>query len=213
MDHILLHIEHAPQPNTEPIPPTTHSETTQANSLPNSDNQHFIFFKSDRIYAHRLICFNYMTYNIPRAQDVVNPGTSHCNIMLLRRLTSDSIEEASTHQHPFLYGSVIGIYHANIVYTGPRMLNYNPTQFNFLWVRWYQNMPIEGPLNQRSPYRFDRLSFPPMASEGAFGFVDPADVLRSCHIIPAFNQGDCGVEGMSTFAQDSEDWEAYYIGW
>lgn len=187
-------------------------EMTQANALPDSNNHKFVFFKGDRIYAHRVIHFNYTTYDIRRAQDVVNPGTSHCNIMLLRTPTSDRADETSTHRHPFLYGRVIGIYHANIVYTGPGMRNYNPTRFDFLWVRWYQDIQTEGPLNQQLSYRLDQLSFPPMASEGAFGFVDPADVLRSCHIMPAFNQGSCGREGMSKFAWDSEDYNAYYVG-
>lgn len=92
------------------------------------------------------------------------------------------------------------------------MVNYNPNRFDFLWVRWYNDIPVQRPLNKQSPYRLDQLTFPPMASEGAFGFVDPADVLCSCHIIPAFDQGDRGYEGMSKFAHDSEDWKTYYIG-
>lgn len=51
--------------------------------------------------------------------------------------------------------------------------------------------------------------------EDAFGFVDPADVLRSCHIIPAFCHGPCredGEEGISEWARDSEDAKAYYVG-
>lgn len=188
------------------IPPL--GQTTQATSVPSTN---FVFFKSDRIYAHRLIRFNYTTYDVRRAQDVVNPRTSHCNVMLLRRPAGDSMEDATT-PHPFLYARVIGIYHGNIIYTGPGMVNYSPTRFDFLWVRWYQNIPIEGPLDQQSPYRLDQLKFPPMASEGAFGFVNPADVLRSCHIIPAFNRGNQEFEGMSKLARDSEDWEAYYIG-
>lgn len=190
------------------------TKPAQPESMPQGASQpdtNFIFFKSDRIYAHRVIRFNYTTYDVRRAQDVVNPSTSHCNILLLRPTpTNNDIETTST-THPFLYARVIGIYHANIVYTGPGMLNYNPTRFDFLWVRWYKHIPAEGPINQQSPYRLDQLTFPPMTSEGAFGFIDPADVLRSCHIIPAFQQGNREGEGMSKFARDSGDWKAYFI--
>lgn len=167
------------------------------------------------MYSHRLIRFNYTTYDVRRAQDVVNHGTSHCNIMLLNKPTGDNVDEIPTSpDHPFLYARVIGIYHANVIYTGTGMINYNPTRFDFLWVRWYQrSMDDTSPRNRQSPYRLDRLSFPPIATEGAFGFVDPADVLRSCHIMPVFRQGKCGEEnGMSTCARDSEDWNSYYIG-
>lgn len=175
--------------------------------------QNFVLFKADRIYAHRLMHFNYTTYDVRRAQDVVNPGTSHCNIMLLSNSASNEGEDTSTfHHHPFLYGRVIGIYHANIIYTGPGMVNYNPNRFDFLWVRWYEVIPNNAPLLDQ-PYHLDQLTFPPLADKGSFGFVDPADVLRSCHIIPAFREGSRGNgDGMSKHARDSEDWKTYYVG-
>lgn len=170
------------------------------------------------MYSHRIVRFNYTTYDVRRAQDVVNPGTPHCNIMLLKTHTDDSPDdpepepEEAQDTHPFLYARVIGIYHVNVIYTGPGMVNYNPTRFDFLWVRWYTHVP-----SSRSPYRLDQLKFPPMSGqlEDAFGFVDPADVLRSCHIIPAFCHGPCredGEEGISEWARDSEDAKAYYVG-
>ena len=52
-----------------------------------------------------------------------------------------------------------------------------------------------------------------MASEGSFGFVDPADVLRGCHIIPAFSSGRAHSDGhgLSHSAVDSNDWKCYYV--
>lgn len=123
-------------------------------------------------------------------------------------------EEAQTQSgphacHPFLYARVIGVYHANVVYTGPGNTDYNPVRYGFLWVRWYKDAN-----EHHSPLRLHQLMFPPMAQEGSFGFVDPADVLRCCHIIPAFSRGnyeDLG-GGVSKYARDSEDWRAYYVG-
>lgn len=157
-----------------------------------------IFFKSERMYSHKIVRFNYTTYDIRRAQDVVNPGSSHCNVMLLSPATST---------HPYLYARVLGIYHANVVYTGPGSLDYTPHRMDFLWVRWYDYREGE------NEARLGQLSFPPITSERAFGFVDPANVVRGCHIIPRFSQGKrhpSGV-GFSKLARDSRDWVTYYI--
>jgi hypothetical protein len=42
-----------------------------------------VLFKSDCMYNHRIVRFNYTTYDVRRSQDVINPRTSHCDIMLL----------------------------------------------------------------------------------------------------------------------------------
>lgn len=96
----------------------------------------------------------------------------------------------------------------NVIYTGPGMLDYTPRRIDFLWVRWYDHQ--EG----QNPARLDQLSFPPVASEGTFGFVDPADVVRSCHVIPRFSKGrrHPSGTGFSRLARDNRDWMAYNIG-
>jgi len=38
-------------------------------------------------------------------------------------------------------------------------------------------------------HALDTVRFVPMADEDVFGFVDPADVLRGCHVIPSFADG------------------------
>ena len=52
-----------------------------------------------------------------------------------------------------------------------------------------------------------------MADEDAFGFVDPGDVLRGCHIIPAFQSGKVHSDGvaLSRTAGDSQDWCCYGV--
>lgn len=163
------------------------------------------------MYTHKLIQFNYTTYDVRRTQDVVNPGTSHCNIMLLsggKSSVRPSSADSSNRIHPYLYARVLGIYHANVIYTGPGMVNYTPKRMDFLWVRWYEHRERD------SSDRLDELFFPPVSSEGAFGFVDPADVLRGCHIIPRFSKGKRhpGGIGFSKLSRDSADWIAYNVG-
>jgi hypothetical protein len=150
---------------------------------------------------------NYTTYDVRRSQDVVNPSTPHCNVMFLREPDSD--DDSGT-GHPFRYARVLGIYHANVIYVGPGMLNYRPHRMEFLWVRWYQ---LNAGTNMWSTKKLDRVHFPPIAGDDAFGFVDPASVLRSCHIVPAFATKRVHIDGkgLSHCAQDSLDWTAYYV--
>ena len=44
-------------------------------------------------------------------------------------------------------------------------------------------------------------------SPESYGFVNPSDVLRGVHIIPAFNIGKIPSE----LTDDREDWEYFYI--
>jgi hypothetical protein len=166
-----------------------------------------VLFKNDRIYRHHLVRFNYTTYDVRRDQDVVNPDTPHCDIMLLAN--PDDLEANSN--HPFLYARVLGIYHANVVYVGSGMLDYVPRRLEFLWVRWFQYFGDRSVVWKDR--RLDCIKFPPMASEGAFGFVDPRDVLRGSHIMPRFVKGRVHADGIaiSRLAKDSKDWRFYYV--
>ena len=117
----------------------------------------------------------------------------------------------STADHPFRYARVLGIYHANIVYVGPGMIDYQPRRMEFLFVRWYEN---SGPMRTGwEAKKIDRVRFLPMAEDGAFGFFNPLDVLRSCHIIPTFVRGLLHQDGkgLSSYARDYLDWVEYYV--
>lgn len=82
---------------------------------------------------------------------------------------------------------------------------------DFLWVRWFV-------YDESSPAgwiarRLDQIQFPPVNAEYSFGFVDPSEVLRACHIIPRFAGGKRHIDnrGLSSFAKDSLDWKSYYV--
>lgn len=59
----------------------------------------------------------------------------------------------------------------------------------------------------------DRLRFTPITQESSFEFVDPADVIRACHIVPMFRRGLRHTDGigLSPCSNDSKDWASYYI--
>ena len=145
-----------------------------------------------------------------RGRDTVNCGTPHHNVMLLSSATSD--DESSSNSR-YLYARVLGAYHANVIYTGRGMLDYKPRRIDFLWVRWYQvrRAGTDSWTNSELPM----VTFPPLQSDSAFGFVDPSNVLRACHIIPAFALRQVHEDGigLSSRARDRDDYNAYYVGW
>lgn len=185
--------------------------------------QNTVVIKNNCIYSHQIAHFYHTTYDVRRSEDIINPKTSHCNIMLLSNSNSeagDCVSMDPTSTHPFLYGRVIGIYHVNVVYIGPGMKGYKPMHFDFLHTRWFQLDTIIAKVKNLSgfsdlwaPLRLDRLSFPPMADDDSFAFVDPSLVLRSCHLIPAFSMGKRYLDGIgiSSMARDKGDWNHYYV--
>jgi hypothetical protein len=62
-------------------------------------------------------------------------------------------------------------------------------------------------------HKLDSVFFPPMASKGAFGFVDPSDILRASYIVPMFRSGRVHTDlvSLSRCANDSHDWKHYYV--
>ena len=160
-----------------------------------------VIFKGDHIYWHHLFCINYTTYDVHHAQDTINPCTDHCDIMLLAPLESP---------HPFLYAHVLGIFHVNIIYTGLGSRDYFPRCLEILWVQWFEVMDVPVGWEHTA---LDSLRFIPMSQDDTYGFVDPASVLRGCHLIPAFASGRMHPDGTSVSqnARDGTDWKHYYV--
>ncbi|KJA21682.1 hypothetical protein HYPSUDRAFT_111821, partial [Hypholoma sublateritium FD-334 SS-4] len=152
-------------------------------------------------------------------RDVINPNTPHSNVMLLANPEpndngSDSLERDAV--HPYLYGRVIGIYHVNVIYTGPGTKGYEAMRFDFLHVRWLQLDFAQSPGRRKCGWtslRLDCLSFSPMADKTSFSFIDPSLILRGCHLIPAYTFGKAHSDRicMSKISQDAEDWKYYYV--
>jgi len=163
-----------------------------------------LLIKHDRFYIHNVLRINYTTYDVRRKQDTINPHTSHRDVIVLAENVDDS-------DHPYLYARVIRIFHVNVVYTGGTMIDYSPHKFEVLWVRWFEH-DMSAPAGWAHS-KLDRLRFPSMAHDDAFGFLDPADVVRGCHIIPAFaaKKRYADGKGLSSCAMDSGDWRSYYV--
>jgi len=161
----------------------THDET---NILDADSSQ--VVLKDERIYRHNLFHINYTTYDVSRAQETVNPHTDHCDVMLLSRQPS---------AHPFCYARVLGIYHTNAIYIGPGLRDYQSRRIEFLWVQWFEVLNRSAGWDHTT---LDSVKFPPMAEADAFDFIDPADVLRCCHIIPPLLMDKCTRTGSQCLA-------------
>jgi hypothetical protein len=172
-----------------------------------SDELDEIDFENDVIYSHATAAFNYTTYDIHRDRDTININTNRRDVMVLSNEDTDDDEQ----HHPFWYARVFRVFHANVRYgrTFPR----KKKRMDFLFVRWF-GIDIEwegGP----GVLRLDRIGFVPEGDlSGAFAFLDPAKVLRSCHLIPTFALGKTiNLLGpASKFRDDYDgDWTNYYV--
>ena len=110
-----------------------------------------------------------------------------------------------------MYARVLGVYHAEVIYTGLGMQNFEAHTFQMLWVRWYEFVDLGSSGWDSST--LDMLRFPPLHKDNSFGFVDPEDVSRGCHIIPAFDKGKRESNiNISRSAKDNNDYLLYYVG-
>ncbi|ETW75354.1 hypothetical protein HETIRDRAFT_430757 [Heterobasidion irregulare TC 32-1] len=112
--------------------------------------------------------------------------------------------------HPYWYARVVGIFHCMVHHHGHSS---EPKQLDFLWVRWFG-------LDTDAPGGWDlkwlhSVAFIPEDNPAAFGFLDPKQIIRGIHLIPAFARGHTSEQlGPSISrqpAENDEDWEGYYI--
>ena len=115
----------------------------------------------------------YTTYDLRRGANKINmKGRPY--VMALSR---------DDQSHPYMYARVLGVYRIGVLH--PTIAA--PASMDVLWVRWLQ---IDH--THRAGWKAKRLyrvQFVPSDEEGAFGFLDPNDVIRGAHLIPCFNKG------------------------
>jgi len=98
-NHLLPHIQAALRKEAKSCPKLTNGMAPDTGFPLGLDHgmNNFVFFKNKSIYRHKVVQFNFTMYDMRRGTDIVNPGTSRCNIMLLADL-ADSFS-----LHHFLY--------------------------------------------------------------------------------------------------------------
>ncbi|KIY49798.1 hypothetical protein FISHEDRAFT_40613 [Fistulina hepatica ATCC 64428] len=161
-------------------------------------------FHNNVIYPHATATFNYTRYDVMRDCDTINVNRSRRDIMI------KASGEGFYSSERFWYARVLGVYHAKVYYRSA----IKPQRINFLWVRWFQD-DLSWPAGP-SHLRLERIGFVSFDSGDSdpFGFVDPADVLRGCHLIPTFSLGITSQLLARSMARDFThgDWMRYYVG-
>ena len=172
-----------------------------------------VFFR-DRVYKHKVLRVNYTTYDCRRAQDSLNPRTQ-ADVMVLSH-DDDAPGHAGPHAfHHYWYARILGIYHVMVQVRNEFGFLTEPRRVDFLWVRW-----LGHDLQFRFGWAAKRLpmiGFVPHTDPEAFSFLDPADVIRAVHLIPAFRHGTTSqlLPGKSLVRRPSdpgdEDYENFYV--
>ena len=169
-------------------------------------NQNTVHIMNNRIYSAKVLRVNFTTYDIRRDQDTMNPR-NRCDIMV-------QSHEDSANAHPFWYARVLGVFHAQVLHTGPLAQNRSIQHMEFLWVRWFGI--IEGHQYGAKIARLPKIGFLGETDASAFGFLDPSLIVRGCHLIPAFMDGRTSdlLKTKSSLGRpvgEIDDWAAFYV--
>ncbi|KAJ7116153.1 hypothetical protein C8R43DRAFT_1138022 [Mycena crocata] len=136
-----------------------------------------VTFAKDRLYTHKVMRVNFTTYDGQRDEDSINPRTDS-DIMVR------SHEDNESNPHPYWYAHVVSIFHADVRHIGSGK---GTQRMEFLWVRWFgRDLSYKAGWKAK---RLHRLGFVDSEDSATFGFLDPAEIIRGSHIIPAFHYG------------------------
>jgi len=158
-----------------------------------------VYIAGNCLQQRRTMSIYYTTYDLRRGVDKINTrGRPY--VMALSH---------GDPSHPYIYARVLGIYRVKVLH--PTMTEL--MDMDVLWVRWLN-------INQKhragwKAKRLYRVQFIPNHKEGAFGFLDPEDVIRGVHLIPGFNHGymEDSLDGsisMWDYAP-ADNWQYYYV--
>ncbi|KIK31832.1 hypothetical protein CY34DRAFT_102674, partial [Suillus luteus UH-Slu-Lm8-n1] len=169
------------------------------------DERNSVIIADNRLYSIQTMQVHYMTYNLRREYDAINPRT-HPDVMVLSGETKP--------EHPYWYARVLGIYCMDVwlnVEGGPIKWHH----MEVLYVRWLA--PLSNHQSGMNCARLPKIAFVEESDRDAFGFLDPGQVIRGAHLIPAFaaGRGTSSLREGKSFARqcgDTNNWEAYYVG-
>ncbi|KAF7367198.1 hypothetical protein MSAN_00980100 [Mycena sanguinolenta] len=170
------------------------------------EERHSLVIANNRMYRHKVLRVNYTTYDVRRGQDSMNPRT-RADIMTLAPQGDTS--------HPFSYARLLSVFHVDVIRNVRGATHVPvPTSLDVLWVRNFRrDTSFRAGFKAK---RLHRLEFIPADQPNAFSFLNPDEVIRGAHLIPAFHHGrthDLLGEGPS-LALDDEDmgeWRYHYV--
>jgi len=145
-----------------------------------------LIFMHNCIYKHHILRVNYTTYDLRRAQDLLNPRT-HADFMTLSHEDHDDMDPGK--KFPYWFGRILGIFHAVVMYTehGSHCELPQLQRMEFLFVRWFGcDLKHHGGWRNK---RLHHIGFVDGNDDATFGFLDPQEVIRGVHLIPVFYYG------------------------
>jgi hypothetical protein len=171
-----------------------------------NEERNTVIIPNHTIYSLQTMQVHYITYDLRHEYDTVNPRT-HADVMVLSGETKPT--------HPYWYARVLGIYQVEAWLANANVRQPVKQHLDILWVRWLappQN--YQSGLNQA---RLPKVAFVEESDSDAFGFLDPSQVIRGAHLIPAFasERGTSALRYGKSLARPGEeldDWEEHYVG-
>ncbi|KAG6852163.1 hypothetical protein C0991_002527 [Blastosporella zonata] len=102
-----------------------------------------------------------------------------------------------------------------VQHIGPDSIFQDPQHIELLWVQWYGRDP-ESQGGWKSQ-RLHQIGFVEGEDDAAFGFLDPADIIRGVHLIPSFTDGRTrdllpSSECARSPEENDEDYRLFNIG-
>ncbi|KAF4568042.1 hypothetical protein EYR36_010050 [Pleurotus pulmonarius] len=217
LDEFLL--EYRDDPAVETFIPTLKAHLlTRLLNLPYGGDEHVftteelakVIIINDNVFEHQTLAINYTTYDMRRAQDLLNPRTN-ADFMV----SSYDDSNTDTDMAQFWYGRIIAIFDAHILFDG------TTTKMDFIWVQWFGQDPDW--TSSWSEKQIPRIGFVTKDEEDphyghCFGFLDPNNIIRAVHIIPAFVFGPTNSDKVflpPSLVRDpldkDKDWINYYV--
>ena len=127
------------------------------------------------------------------------------------------LPETGPQAQAYWYARVIGIFHVMVSSLHPEAPGRSLRHMDFLWVRWFGMEPGRYRHGFRSAC-LPKIGFVESTDDFAFTFLDPAQVIRGTHLIPAFTEGRTSslLPTRKSVARalnpvDEDDWVNFYV--
>ena len=154
------------------------ADVTSYSCFTDDDRSH-VNIQGSTLYQHKTLKLRYTTYDMQSGEDKI-----------YRRLHPDIMVLSDGDEHPYLYGRVLHIFHANVgnsavnsILTGGN----STARLEMVWVRWFRVIEPgpEGPKGFHT-LRYPSVSFCKADEPDAFGLIHPDEIIRAVHLIPRF---------------------------
>jgi hypothetical protein len=152
------------------------------------------------LYFHATAKFNFTTYDLCREQDFLSMNNNKKFVL---------VSTPGAEPHPWRYAHVLKILHVNAYLASASQET--ARRIDMLWVQWFETDPDH---DFGAPVlRLECLRYLEIASEEAFGMIDPAMVICAVHVEPAFAHGMIHTTSPS-IARNSPggNWKYHYVG-